>query len=559
VRQEISGRTNLPPWGFGIQQEVHALISNQDTVLSVSVGWREAAISQHPFEELGACLRRFREPVFIRRPGAVPLSGEHFGLQGYAFSPPLHPGQLGAAGFRAHHGVRYNYYAGSMANGIASESVVEAMGNAGMLGFFGAAGLPPARVESALERLTAVMQGKPWGCNLINSPGDPLWQERVADLYIQYGVPCVEASAYISLSAPLIKYRVTGIHVGADGEIVVPHRVIAKLSRVEVARRFLSPPPDKNLRQLVESGHITAEQAALAARIPMADDVTVEADSGGHTDHRPAITVLPSMLALRDELQAQFQYATPPRIGLGGGIGTPSAVAAAFQLGAAYVVTGSINQACVESGSSATVRDMLSAASQTDVGQAPAADMFEMGVRVQVLTKGTRFTTRGDKLFQVFKQYESIEEIPAEERAKIESEIFRTSLDEIWEQTVAFFEQRDPSQIEKALAKPRHKMALLFRWYLGQASRWANTGAGDRQEDYQIWCGPAMGAFNEWVKGTGLEPVAARHVDTVALQLLTGAAVSLRAGTLRMQGIPVPDALLNPAPLAADELAAVLA
>ncbi len=368
----------------------------------------------------------------------------------------------------------------------------------------------------------------------------------------------MEASAYISLSAPLIKYRVTGIHLGADGEIVVPNRVIAKLSRVEVARRFLSPPPEKNLRQLVEAGHITAEQAELAARVPMADDVTVEADSGGHTDHRPAITVLPAMIALRDEIQAQYGYATPPRIGLGGGIGTPSAVAAAFQMGAAYVVTGSINQACKESGSSATVRAMLAAASQTDVGQAPAADMFEMGVRVQVLSKGTRFTTRGDKLFQIFKQYEAIEDIPADEREKIESEIFRAPLDTIWEQTRAFFEQRDPSQLEKAAAKPRHKMALLFRWYLGQSSRWANTGAGDRQEDYQIWCGPAMGAFNEWVKGTPLEPLETREVAAVAKQLLSGASVALRAGMLRMQGIPVPEAVLNPAPLPADQVEAGL-
>ena len=32
----------------------------------------------------------------------------------------------------------------------------------------------------------------------------------------------------------------------------------------------------------------------------MAEDLTAEADSGGHTDNRPAITLLPTMLALRD-------------------------------------------------------------------------------------------------------------------------------------------------------------------------------------------------------------------------------------------------------------------
>ncbi len=51
-------------------------------------------------------------------------------------------------------------------------------------------------------------------------------------------------------------------------------------------------------------------------------------------------------------------------------------------------------------------------------------------------------------------------------------------------------------------------MALVFRWYLGQSSRWANAGEPTRKVDYQVWCGPAMGAFNEWTQG--LVPGAAR-------------------------------------------------
>ena len=48
-------------------------------------------------------------------------------------------------------------------------------------------------------------------------------------------------------------------------------------------------------------------------------------------------------------------------------------------------------------------------------------------------------------------------------------------------------------------------MALVFRWYLGQSSSWANAGEPSRTVDYQIWCGPAMAAFNEWVRGSFLE------------------------------------------------------
>lgn len=470
------------------------------------------------------------------------------------FAPPSAVASLGDASFRADHGLRYAYVTGAMANGIASEDIVEAMGNAGMLGFFGAAGLSPARIEAALQRLTASMAGKPWGCNLINSPGEPAWQEAVADLYIRHGVPCVEASAYVNLSVPLVRYRVHGIHRNAEGRVVAPNRVIAKLSRVEVAERFFAPPPEKMLRKLVEAGHITEDQAVLAAEIPMAQDVTMEADSGGHTDHRPALTALPAMLALRDAMQAKFNYPVPLRVGLGGGLGTPQALAAAFQLGAAYVVTGSINQACVESGSSDRVRAMLATAKQTDVGQAPAADMFEMGVTVQVLSRGTRFVTRGAKLFEVYRRFESMDDIPADEREKLEKEIFRAPLVDIWAQTRAFFEERDPAQVEKADKNPRHQMALVFRWYLGHASRWANTGQEDRQDDYQIWCGPAMGAFNEWAAGSDLESPVARNVATVARQLLLGAAVSTRAAALHAQGIPLTGAALQPRPFSPEIL-----
>ena len=106
----------------------------------------------------------------------------------------------------------------------------------------------------------------------------------------------------------------------------------------------------------------------------------------------------------------------PLRVGLGGGIGTPAAAAAAFAMGAAYIVTGSINQACVESGSSDRVRMMLAQTQQADVIMAPAADMFEMGVKLQVIKRGTMFPMRAGKLFELYRAYDSLEEIPAAER-----------------------------------------------------------------------------------------------------------------------------------------------
>jgi trans-AT polyketide synthase/acyltransferase/oxidoreductase domain-containing protein len=456
-----------------------------------------------------------------------------------AFAPACCLDDLGDASFRADHRLRYAYVAGAMANGIGSVEVVEAMSRAGMVGFFGAAGLPLARIKAAIDRLSHDLGDAPHGYNLIHSPNEPDHENAVVELYLSRGVRLVEASAFLDLTLPLIRYRTHGIHADAKGRVVTPNKVIAKVSRVEVASKFFAPPPDRFLQELVRTGALTAEQARLAGRIPVAQDLTAEADSGGHTDNRPLVTLLPTMVALRDRMQAQYRYDGPLRVGAAGGIATPASAAAAFVMGAAYVLTGSINQACVESGSSDAVREMLAQAEQADVIMAPAADMFEMGVKVQVLKRGTMFAMRAAKLYELYRAHARLEDLPTAERAALEKNLFRAPLEEIWAQTRVYFMARDPRQVERAEREPKHRMALVFRWYLGQSSRWANIGEPTRKLDYQVWCGPAMGAFNEWTKGSFLEQARNRRVVAVAYNLLYGAAVLLRLNILRCQGVPL--------------------
>jgi PfaD family protein len=482
----------------------------------------------------------------------APAAPGSYRVLGFAPAIPLE--NLGDPTFRQEHGIRYAYVAGAMANGIGSAAIVEAMGRAGMLGFFGSAGLSVERVSREIDRIQGALGDLPYGINLINSPGEPDAEAAKVALYLRKGVRRIEASAYLALTLPLVRFRVHGIHRGADGRIVAPNQVIGKISRVEVATKFFSPPPEEFLSRLVELGEITAEQAELARRIPVAQDLTAEADSGGHTDNRPAITMLPTMLSLRDRMQAKYGYDQKLRVGLGGGVATPSAVAAAFAMGAAYVLTGTINQSCVESGTSDLVRSMLAQAEQADVAMGPAGDMFEMGVKVQVLKRGTLFAMRGQKLYDLYRAHPSLDALPAADRAALETQIFRTSLDEIWRQTVEYFQARDPRQIERAERDPKHKMALVFRWYLGQSSRWAIAGESSRQADFQIWCGPAMGAFNEWVKGSHLEAAERRRVADVAFNLLYGAAVLTRANLLRAQGAPLPDGCGEYRPTPLEEL-----
>ncbi len=469
-------------------------------------------------------------------------------------APALMPEQLGDPDFRREHGVRYAYATGAMANAIASVELVEAGAKAGLLSFFGAAGLSLERVEVAIDRLQAALGETPHGFNLIHSPNEPALEAGAAELYLRRGVRLVEASAFMGLTPSIVRYRLTGLRRGADGRVEAPNKVVAKISRSEVAEKFLSPAPENLRRELAAAGLITAQEAELGAEIPMAQDVTVEADSGGHTDNRPLVALLPSIIDLRDRLQSKYRCAARPRVGAAGGIATPASAAAAYMMGAAYVLTGSVNQACVESGSSDLVRRMLAAAGPADVAMAPAADMFEMGVKVQILKRGTMFAMRAAKLYEIYRAYDSIESLPANVRQSLERDIFRENLKDVWEKTRAFFLQRDPSQVERAEKDPKHELALVFRSYLGQASRWANAGFADRVLDYQVWCGPAMGAFNDWTQGTFLSQPENRRVALVAKNILYGAAVLTRAHILRVQGVAVPSEAVRVEPLPSEAL-----
>ena len=461
---------------------------------------------------------------------------------------------LGDASFCRDHGIRYPYVGGAMAKGISSVAMVEALAEAGMLGFFGAAGLSVGQVESAIDQLESRISGLTYGFNLIHSPNEPDLENALVDLYLRRRVSLVEASAFLALTPALVRYRTHGLTRDAEGRVVAPNRVIGKVSREEVAAKFFAPPPERFLRELVDAGHLTAEQAQMAAEIPMAQDVTVESDSGGHTDNRPALALLPTIQAQRNACQKQYNYREPLRVGLGGGIATPAAAAAAFAMGAAYLVTGSINQACIESGTCDDVRQMLADTRQADVIMAPSGDMFEMGVKVQVIKRGTMFSMRAAKLYELYKVYNSIEELPVAERDKLEKTVFRKSLDQVWEETRSYFEQRDPQPLARAERDPKHKMALVFRWYLGQSPDWANQGVADRKLDYQIWCGPAMGAFNEWVRGSFMEVTGQRRVAAVALNILFGAAVLMRAGQLKLQGVALEDEVELTAPLEIEQI-----
>lgn len=449
--------------------------------------------------------------------------------------PNMNAQDFGDANFRKDYGLKYALYGGAMANGIASSDMVIALGKAGCMGSYGSGGMRLEIVEQEIDKIKAALGDKPYMINMLSNRNVEM-EMKLAQMLIDKGVPAVEASAYIVPSEPLVYYRVKGLTVDADGTIQIPHKVIAKVSREEVLEKFVCPPAADAVQSLLSKGLITAEEAALAAKIPMADDITAEADSGGHTDGRPMVSMLPALIALANRKQAEFGYQKKVRVGAGGGVGTGLSCLGAFEMGAAYVVTGSVNQACVESGTSDYVKEVLAETAMADVTMAPCADMFELGAKVEVIKKKTMYAQNAGKLYEYYVKYNSFEEIPAAERDRIEKKILKDTFANIWNGTKEYFARVDPAKIPQAEKNPKLKMALVFRWYLGNSSRWAVQGAPDRKFDMQIWCGQAMGAFNLWVKGTPLEKAENRHVGEVANLLLNSCAYHYMKNLLTRMG-----------------------
>jgi trans-AT polyketide synthase/acyltransferase/oxidoreductase domain-containing protein len=434
------------------------------------------------------------------------------------------PAGLGSAHFRQVHGVRYAYVAGAMAGGIASADLVVSMQRAGLLAFYGSGGVPVGSVDAALRNIKERVDGDNWGVNLLHNPVEPAVEEATVDLYLKHGVTRVSASAYVRLTPAIIRFRFANLARGKDGLVTGGNHVFAKVSRVEVAEPFLRPPTSEILADLVSKGHMTAEQAGWAKAMPVATAITAEADSGGHTDHRPLMVILPAIRQLCDRICLELGYSVRPFVGAAGGIGTPAAVVGAFAMGADYVLTGSINQASLEAGTSTAVKKMLADAASTDVASGPAPDMFEMGAKVQVLSRGSMYAARAQRLYDLYRSYPSLEALPDKERARVEKQIFARPIADVWADTEEYWITRDAEQVARAQTDARHKMALVFRWYLGNTSRWARMGDPARARDYQIWCGPSMGAFNQWARGGPLEALDKRGVVDIAEALMHGAA-----------------------------------
>jgi trans-AT polyketide synthase/acyltransferase/oxidoreductase domain-containing protein len=437
--------------------------------------------------------------------------------------------KLGNATFRNDYNVQYSYFSGSMYKGIASKELVVKMAKAKLLSFLGTGGMSSQEIGESLTYIQNYLtNNETFGANLLHQIGNLEAEMKIVNQFLEYNVNVIEASAFMQMTKALVYYRAVGLEKLSNGNIKANNRIIAKVSRPESAEIFMRPAPEKIINQLLEEGLISKIQAELSSKFAMADDICVEADSGGHTDAGVALVLFSAIKELNEQMQKEFNYKKIIRVGLAGGIGTPQAAACAFIMGADFIVTGSINQPTVESGMSDTVKEMLQDINVQDTTYAPAGDMFEFGAKVQVLKKGVLFPARANKLYELYKQYDSLNDIPPKVFERLEKNYFKKSIDEIWSETKQYLKTNgNESEISKAEQNQKYKMGLVFRWYFGYSTQKAFRGNPDFKVDFQVHTGPSLGAFNQWVKGTKYEKWQNRHVDIIAVKLMKETALLL--------------------------------
>lgn len=446
-------------------------------------------------------------------PAASPPGGGHA-----ARHPAGSTARLGEA-FCRRHGLSQAYVAGSMYRGISSPRLVVAMARAGLLAFFGAGGMSLPQVEASLDAIQdALPPEAPFGVNVLASPQRPELERAIVDLCLRRGVRYAEVSGFTHVAPDVVAYRFRGARM-ENGRAVAPHTVFAKVSRLEVAEAFLRPPEEKILRSLQEQGRLSGSEADAARRLPVASELCMEADSGGHTDGAVQLALLPAAKMVRDTVQAAMRPDQRTGLGAAGGLGTPEAIAACFVLGAEFVLCGSIHQCTPEAGTSTAVKDLLGQIGLHDTGYAPAGDLFTTGARVQVVRRATLFSARANHLYDVYRTYGGLNELPRGVCETVERYL-GTPWPLVWEKCTERLRDTRPEELERLRNNGKAKMARVFKTYFTRTIESALAGdVGDRV-NWQIQCGPAMGAFNAFARSAGMEAWQTRNIERIAHELM---------------------------------------
>ena len=421
--------------------------------------------------ELASAVQRVREPMRVVLDADTGQPGVAFGghlepspaagaLPLLGVLPALYPEWLGDRSFCEAHGVRFPYVAGAMANGIATTRMVVELARAGCLGFFGAAGLDAGSSRSGPRRARA--GARP------GRPGLGLEPHPLAERAGARGGRCRPLPAARGAHG-----RGLGLH-GADpgGGALRAHRADGRRRRPGPTAPTTCSPRSPGRRSRGASwrrrrptcsrpwsprASSPRTRPRLGASLPLAEDVTVEADSGGHTDNRP-LTALSCRSSSPCATGSPQSTATPGR--------SASARPAAWAPRAPWRRRS--RSAPPTSDRARSTRPASSRGCQrpdgpcsprpgvADVMMAPAADMFELGVKVQVLRRGTHVRAARAPSSTSSTGPPTLEAIPAAERgAPRAGHLPHARSTRAGRTPSASGGARDPRQVERADARPQ--------------------------------------------------------------------------------------------------------
>ena len=184
-------------------------------------------------------------------------------------------------------------------------------------------------------------------------------------------------------------------------------------------------------------------------------------------------------------------------------------------MGAAYVVTGSVNQSCVESGASDAVQGDARRGRQADVAMAPAADMFEMGVKLQVLKRAPCSRCGPRKLFELYQAYDGLESLPAADAPGWRRRSSAPAGGASGQDCVGYFARRDPEQLARAERQPQAQDGPGVPLVPGDVVALGGAGEPDRARRLPGLVRPGDGQLQRWVTGSYLKTPGNRRVAEV--------------------------------------------
>ncbi|WP_434739712.1 acyltransferase domain-containing protein [Micromonospora sp. SH-82] len=393
---------------------------------------------------------------------------------------PRRGATTGSAALQAEYDISRPCLVGALGHGVTSPTLLRRLCGAGLFGFLGTDGLGTAEVAAALGQLRDLPRyGAAW-------PTSGVDDRAVAQLYLSHDVRAIQVDGARGTVPPqVVRYRF------ADGD----RRVLALTDDMATAVGFLRPADPDLVGALVAVGDLDVTAARRATTVPVATDVAVRRD---------ALDLVPALVRHRDLV------APTVRVGVAG-VGSPAAVAAAFALGADFVVVTTLAQCTPEAATSDEAKDLLAGLDVTEVRDAPDPELFALGVRSRVAGRGTLYAARAERLYRLYLRHDRLEDIPAADRAGVERVHFGRSLDEVW------------AEVAAPVVDDRHRMALVFGAYCRAATAAAVQGDRRRLLDFRIPCGTDMGTFNRLTVDGPLADWRRRHVDLVVEELMARA------------------------------------